>query len=127
MEKLFFQGTDETPEVLMDPENNKFEITGFSMPEDVHAFYDPILEWMGNYVKQPNPSSKFVFKLTFVNSASAKQFYVLFKKINELFEHEHDAKVEWYYTRDDEDIRELGEEFQSNINVQVDLIEYVGI
>ena len=43
METIKIMGTDDTPTVILDAENDIFEISGRSLPEDVTAFYDPIL------------------------------------------------------------------------------------
>ena len=49
MEILDIRGTTDTPKVLFDPDNNIFEISGRSLPEDVITFYQPVIEWLDDY------------------------------------------------------------------------------
>ena len=53
MRVIKIQGSDDTPKVILDADNNTFEISGRSLPEDVVAFYDPILEWLDEYAQNP--------------------------------------------------------------------------
>ena len=49
MEVIKIVGTDDTPSVTLDVTNEIFEISGRSLPEDVAAFYEPILDWIERY------------------------------------------------------------------------------
>jgi hypothetical protein len=48
MEVINIKGTDDTPNVILDKDNNLFELSGRSLPEDVNMFYEPILNWIEN-------------------------------------------------------------------------------
>ena len=45
MEVIKIKGSDDTPNVILDAENGMMQISGRSLPEDVAAFYEPILDW----------------------------------------------------------------------------------
>ena len=60
MEILNLEGTADTPKIILDKGNQIFEISGRSLPEDSAEFYKPVLEWIANYAKQPNPSTFFI-------------------------------------------------------------------
>ena len=62
METIKIMGTDDTPTVILDAENDIFEISGRSLPEDVTAFYDPILNWLDEYAGSPNAKTAFNFR-----------------------------------------------------------------
>ncbi len=72
MRVIKIQGSDDTPKVILDADNNTFEISGRSLPEDVVAFYDPILEWLDEYAQNPLEKTVFNFKLEYFNTASSK-------------------------------------------------------
>ena len=63
MDVIKIMGTDDTPTVTLDAGNNIFEISGRSLPEDVAAFYNPIIEWMEKYNQAPLAKTVFNFKL----------------------------------------------------------------
>ena len=49
METLRIEQTDDSPLVILDQEDNQFEISGKSLPEDVVDFYQPVLDWLNCY------------------------------------------------------------------------------
>lgn len=52
MEKIVLEGTENTPELVLDHEGHSLLFKGDSRPEDVRTFYMPILDWLENYEKQ---------------------------------------------------------------------------
>ena len=72
MEILNLEGTEDTPKIMLDKGNGIFEISGRSLPEDSAEFYRPILDWIERYGESPNPTTEFVFKLEYFNTASSK-------------------------------------------------------
>ena len=72
MEKLRIEQTEDSPFVILDKENNRFEISGKSLPEDVIEFYLPVLNWLRNYKNDPSEKTEFNFKLLYFNTASSK-------------------------------------------------------
>ena len=57
METLRIEQTDDSPLVILDQENNQFEISGKSLPEDVVDFYQPVLDWLNDYRAEPQPKT----------------------------------------------------------------------
>ena len=66
------KGEDDIPSVTLDRDNNIFEISGRSLPEETMLFYRPILNWLDNYAHNPLPRTEFVFDMNYYNTASAK-------------------------------------------------------
>jgi len=50
MEILQISEKNHTPRVLLDPNAGIFEFEGISLPEDLFAFYMPVLEWFDKYI-----------------------------------------------------------------------------
>jgi hypothetical protein len=117
MEVIKIMGTDDTPTVILDSANNNFEISGRSLPEDVAAFYNPILEWLDKYSQNPNPKTVFNFKLIYFNTASSKMLLDVLMKLEELHNEGKDTLVKWHYPEDDEDMKEAGEEYADIVDV----------
>ena len=65
--------TADTPSVILDADRGIFEISQMSLPEDAVDFYTPILAWLKDYAKDPNPETVFNMKLEYFNTASSKQ------------------------------------------------------
>ena len=121
---MIIAATDETPAVTLDAGNNNFEISGKSLPEDVTAFYDPLLDWLENYSQSPNDSTNFVFSMTYFNTASSKMILDILMKLEEIMEDGHEMKVTWRYQEDDEDMEEAGEEYADIVEIPFDQVAY---
>ncbi|MCQ2251868.1 MAG: DUF1987 domain-containing protein [Bacteroidales bacterium] len=124
MSVIKIQGTDDTPTVTLDKENNIFEITGRSLPEDVVVFYKPILEWLDEYKNDPLEKTVFNFKLEYFNTASSKLLLDVLLKLEDIANDDHDVLVKWHYPDDDEDMEEAGEEYSDIVDVPFEQVPY---
>jgi hypothetical protein len=122
MEKaLKLNGTEDSPEVVLDQENNVFVLSGRSLPEDAMEFYKPIFSWIRSYLKDPNPNTELHIKLQYFNSSSVKQILDLILLLEELIKAGKKAKVVWFYDDGDELIEMKGQEFKSIVSIPFEL------
>jgi len=124
MQVIKIKGTDDTPKVTLDADNGIFEISGRSLPEDVVAFYDPILEWLDEYSQSPNSKTVFDFKLEYFNTASSKLILDILLKLEEMCDAGKEILVRWHYPDDDEDMQEAGEEYADIVEVPFEQVSY---
>jgi hypothetical protein len=120
MDILFIEGTDDTPAVRLDKKNGIFEIAGRSLPEDSVEFFRPVMEWLAEYKKQPNPETLFVIKLDYMNTASSK----LIQDILLALQNIPGARIMWYFQEDDEDMENTGQEYSEFIHVPFEFRTY---
>lgn len=123
MEKLTKEGTDETPEITLDQEGGIFEIKGRSLPEDPGLFYAEIKEWVSRYAQSPNDRTEFKIFLDYFNSTSAKKIFGILMELESIANAGKEVKVIWYYKKDDELMEAKGEEIQSLLEVDMEIIE----
>ncbi|HAI74870.1 MAG TPA: nuclear pore complex subunit, partial [Microscillaceae bacterium] len=84
MDVINLEGTEDTPKIILDRNNGIFEISGRSLPEDSAEFYQPILDWLQEYAKGPNPDTTFIFKLEYFNTASSKLILDILSKLEQV-------------------------------------------
>lgn len=125
MEPLIIKATDSTPNVTLDKAHGIFEISGNSLPENVMAFYDPIMKWILAYVKEPNPSTTFVFKLTYFNTASSKTIFSLLSSLEPIIEKGCKVQIDWCYMEVDEDTLDAGKEYASVVKLPFNFLKFV--
>lgn len=123
MKSLLIQATADTPKVHFDKDNNIFEISGLSLPEDAIEFYKPVMRWLEDYFISPNAKTDFNLKLEYFNTASSKQIIQLLLFLEKL-NVKSPVKILWHYKDIDEDMHDLGEEYSEIIKVKFELIEY---
>jgi hypothetical protein len=117
---LIIQETDETPRVLLDQENGIFVISGRSLPEDSAEFYSPVLDWIRAYSKTPNPTTEFIFRLDYSNTASSKFIHEIIVALEQI----KGAKVIWWFLEEDEDMEEAGKEFAEQVSLPFEFKVY---
>lgn len=110
MTNLVIQSTDSTPEIefLL---NGKLTIKGRSLPEDVHKFYDPLIEW----VKQLAAEKVVVeLKLEYLNTSSTKKLMNLLMAID-LNDKIKTIDIRWHYEFDDLEMEDLGTIYEEDL------------
>ena len=120
MDPIHIAPTDNTPEVRLDPRAATLSIVGESYPENVAAFFEPLLESLNEFLETAG-SLEVSFHLQYFNTSSAKFFYDLFL-ILERASARIAVKVIWYYREDDEIMQEHGEDFQLDFKLPVELV-----
>ncbi|MBR3980424.1 MAG: DUF1987 domain-containing protein [Bacteroidales bacterium] len=122
MEVLHIEGTEDTPEVLLDSGNNTFSISGRSFPENAIEFYEPIFAWLQKYAEEVENDMEFEFCMEYFNTSSSKQIakiFLLLEKINEnVF-----VQVIWKYKKEDSDMMASGMRFSKLLNLEFELRE----
>jgi hypothetical protein len=124
METLRIEQTDDSPRVILDQEDNQFEISGKSLPEDVVDFYQPVLDWLSAYREKPLAKTVFNLKLIYFNTASSKMIMDILVIFEEMVEEGHDVLIRWHSLRSDEDMQEAGKEFDEMIDVPFEHMVY---
>lgn len=118
MEPLVIEATFDTPRVLLDKEQEKFEITQRSMPEDAVKFFAPIIEWFNKYIENPNPKTHFRFFFEYFSTNSAKQIARLMYLLEKLSE-QSEVKIIWQYAADDIDMKNAGHRYSQIIELNI--------
>ncbi|MBN2521801.1 MAG: DUF1987 domain-containing protein [Bacteroidales bacterium] len=124
METIKIQGTEDTPKIILDAENEIMEISGRSLPEDVATFYEPVLDWLKEYAENPKDKTIFNFKLTYFNTASSKLLLDILMILEELKEKGYDVLIKWHYPEEDEDMEEAGDEYADIVDVPFEKVSY---
>lgn len=123
MNSLYIKQTEDTPLIDFNADKGKCEIIGNSIPENTHLFYEPILNWLDNYIENPQPSTEFNFQMKMISSSSSKLFFDIINKIDNLNENSNCCvKVNWMYSIYDEEIREIGVDYKDAMNVPFEIV-----
>ena len=118
MEKMKIEPTDDSPYILLDKESRVFEIAGKSLPEDVTGFFEPVLEWLTDYQKDPLDQTDLHFRLIYFNTASSKLILDILMIMEEIREAGHGVTIHWHSPVRDEDMQEAGEEYAEMVDLE---------
>lgn len=123
MDAIYIRRSSDTPEIKFDPNALTFDITGRSLPENVYEFYTPVINWLNDFSPSFNKQITWTFRLTYINSASAKIVIGICEKLNQLHQQGAKFKIEWYFNREEEDIQELGNDIKEVVSFPVEIEE----
>jgi len=123
MNSLVIQQTDSTPEISF-LNKGELTITGRSLPEDVHKFYDPLIEWVE---KLDTEKVKVDLKLEYLNTSSTKKIlnFLIALDENTCIK---EIDVNWYFEFDDLEMEDLGGIYEEELKrIKFHFIEVVDI
>ncbi len=122
MNPLIIESGAETPEIVLDKKTNTFIFKGKSLPEDPIVFYEPIFNWLDDYINDPNPETLVNFMMVYFNTSSSKIILDVMKRLEMIKNSGHKVTINWRFREDDEDMLEAGEIYAERVNVTFNLI-----
>ncbi len=123
MDKISIEKTPNTPKLFFNPDDGKIEIKGRSIPVNTIDFYRPFIELLEKYSASPKDVTEINIQLEYFNTSSSKCILDIFKKLESMYKNGSNIVVNWYYEKDDEDMLESGEDYQSIIKIPFNMIE----
>lgn len=112
------------PNVHFDGGSGSLRIIGRCMPEDAKGFFKPLMEWLLVYKEAAADATHLHINLEYFNTSSSKCMLDLMKMVQSI-DHEEKTKsyITWCYVEEDEDMLEVGENYQAMITVPFELRE----
>jgi hypothetical protein len=120
---LSIESTEDSPRVLLDAVTGLLSFSGTSIPENSEEFYSPILDWLSDYVESQPEKVEVSFKLEYFNTSSSKYILEIFRQLEKL-DQSCSVLVKWCYLKEDEDMKEAGEDFQLIVKLPFEFLEY---
>lgn len=124
MEKLYIEPTNVSPKIIFDLENNTFVIKGKSVVTEVDSFYAPVIEWLKIATGKINKRVDFVFDLEYFNIFSSKRILFILYRLSDLRQAGADINVIWHFSMEDDDMKEVGEDFACMVNIPFEFISH---
>jgi hypothetical protein len=119
MEPIRIKGTTDTPKVECNLDGS-ITLTGKSLTEDPLAFYKPIIDWVSNLATNTIVIN---IQLEYMNTSCSKEIYNLLKTAKEN-EAKQNLVINWYYEASDEDSLEIGQEFESMLEMPFNIKQF---
>lgn len=120
---LEIKGAVKTPSIVYSPDENYFEISGKSIPEDHNTFFKPVLDWLDDFTANPPDKTQFDINLEYFNTSSSKILLRIFKTLEKVQLRNKQIEVKWHFEEDDLDMKECGQDFSAMVNIPFTLIE----
>jgi hypothetical protein len=114
-----------TPRIVLDPDEMMFEISGSSLPEDVERFYQPVIDWLDEFIHiitdTANPLVVSV-RFNYYNSGSMRYIAEFFKRIKQINDKDVETVVKWFYDEEDDLLLEAGQDMEEVTGLHFEFI-----
>lgn len=118
MNTYSLEATKNTPEIIFNPSAKQFIIQGKSYPENSKKFYLPLTEWI---LKNKLPDHSVIeMYFIYISSSSVISILDLLRKVESL---NKKIIVKWTYEQGDDDMKNVGLNFQKLCSLEFDFIE----
>jgi SiaC family regulatory phosphoprotein len=125
MENYYIEGSEERPTINFDVETGILEISDSSYPEYTNEIYNPVMEWLEEYLKESHRVIVFNFKLDYFNTSTSFRFQQIINLLNEYhLERQGNVTINWYYQDGDIDMQENGEDYAKDAKAPFNLLCY---
>ncbi|OIR02062.1 hypothetical protein GALL_159210 [mine drainage metagenome] len=116
MDNITHAATERSPEVAFDFANSHLRLKGESYPEDVAAFYGPLLTALDRWLAGRSGSALTLdIELVYFNSSSAKALMNLFLMLDKAGAAGNSVSINWRFSEDDDIMEEFGEDFAEDL------------
>lgn len=117
---FYLQKTKTTPYALIN--EGYMKISGKALPVGDEGFFNQFNRQLDKYKREPASTTCVDIALTHVNAASKRSMVQLFKQLETMENAGIHTVINWWYDKDDDDVRELGEIFSAMFNLEFNLI-----
>jgi hypothetical protein len=125
VQDTFIPAKERTPEVDFRFGEHHLSMKGEAYPEDAAAFFGPLLRSLAEYCATVQDQAlRVAFQLDYFNTSSAKALMNMIQLLESAARTGTPVELRWHYQKDDEVMREFGEDFATELeHVDFQLIE----
>jgi hypothetical protein len=108
------QQTPSTPAVHADHAAGRVSLAGESYPENPFEFFQPIIDWVGDFLDTEARPLELELSLIYLNTSSIRAMMDIFDRMEEAHRAGREVRVRWTYEPENERVGELAEEFKED-------------
>jgi hypothetical protein len=115
--------TNDLPYVSIDEMNGVIDIKGRSISSEVNEFFEPIIEYLKNYLLYNQLDMVINIDLEYINTKSSRLLVNIFQLVKESTTiNDNKLVINWYYDQEDGDL-EAGKDYEDILGVKFNFIE----
>lgn len=114
---LDLDATEDLPCVLFDNSKGVFEISKRSLPENAILFYEPLINYVSEYIKTPKEETNIVFHFDYISTSSTKQVMKMILLFDQLKQSKK-VNLNWNYDKGDVDMLQTGKRLEQLTSIK---------
>ena len=121
MNDLNITSSQSTPGIESDTSAGILRMHGDSYPENSFEFFDPVIQWIEDYLSQRSEGLHLELRLVYMNTSSVKAMMDIFDILEEAHGKGRPVSVAWYYDPRNERVLDLADEFREDCSFPFDI------
>jgi hypothetical protein len=111
-----------TPKIVFNAETGEISVIGSAIMDNAEAFFAPFIAKVEEYAKVPKENTVLNLNLKAINVAASKRILFLLFCLQEFKSEKYSVTVNWFFNEENEDIRDLGEDYNFMVNLNFNFI-----
>ncbi len=97
---------------------------GNSLLPNPRKFFQPVFDWVTEYVKNPSKKTEVTLKFEYIDTASTQSLYQILRQLNGVRTNDFVLMVNWYIEDADPEMQELGEMIEQRMGIEFQYVPY---
>lgn len=120
---LIIPATKETLGIEFQSKRGELSFSGSSYPENAVHFFQPVFNWLKSYANDSSEPVMVNFEINYLNTSSTKCIIDVLDILEQYQAGGRQVTVKWFFKSGEEDIREMGEEFEEDSGLTFTMVE----
>jgi len=122
MKDLDIAQTGSTPAIRADAAGGVLSMRGDSYPENSFALFQPVLEWVDQYLCDSDRPLKLELELLYLNTSSVRALMDILDLLEEAHRNDRHVSAVWLYDAANERVAELAQEFREDCSFPFEIV-----
>ncbi len=127
MENLIIEGSHTNffiPSVDFNAKTGLCQLSGESFLEDTINFYNPILDWIDEYIETVQGPIAFIIKLTYFNTSTSRSILDILNILKDYQDEGGEVVVNWHFDENDVDMEEDIDDYIIDTGLEIQKIPF---
>lgn len=124
LKNLIIERTPKTPRIELLHGSGEISFTGKSLPENATRIYEPVLNWVTEYILQPKPVTNLRLNLEYFNTSSMLWISKIIKALTRINNPDFRLMVHIYIPLEEYDDMKDNSDMRESFNPLTDILQH---
>jgi hypothetical protein len=106
---ILIEGTQKTPKISFNGLSGELILSGRSYPENGIKVFEPLMDWIHEYIKSPQKTTNLHLKLEYFNSTTVLYISKMIKSLGKINQKDASLYIHLYFDDEDLDFKDTDE------------------
>ncbi|MGB0521947.1 MAG: DUF1987 domain-containing protein [Flammeovirgaceae bacterium] len=112
------------PTVILDPDSCEFELIGQCYMEHTDLFFQPIFEWLDEFLLINHELVSLNIKLSYFNTSAVKCIWEFLNRLAKYHKRSgQEVAINWYFDEEDDNMHDIYLDFEEEIPLKFNHIQ----